>query len=116
MTGDRLIRADTAAVVTAAATAVGAGGCCGSPCTLSNVKPPSASSWGPAERREQLTPHRSAGRIESELWDAFLAECKRRGLTNTDGMREMIRSWAGMPEPVPPVGDTGSAAEVLSVS
>jgi hypothetical protein len=35
------------------------------------------------------------------LWDAFLAKCKRRGLSNTDGMREMIRSWTGMaPRPM----------------
>jgi hypothetical protein len=61
-------------------------------------------------------PNRSAGRIESELWQAFLAECKRRGLSNTDGMREMIRAWVGTPEPASPTGGAGSAADVLSVS
>jgi hypothetical protein len=30
-------------------------------------------------------------------------------------MREMIRTWTGMAEPAPPVGDAGSAADVLSV-
>ena len=68
----------------------------------------------PAERREQLTPHRSAGRIESELWEAFLAKCKRRGVSNTDGMRMMIRAWTGMPEPAPLVQDAGSAVDKIS--
>jgi hypothetical protein len=70
---------------------------------------------GPAERSGQLTPNRSAGRIEGELRDAFLAECKRRGLSSTDGMREMIRAWTGMPEPALLTEDAGSA-EVLAVS
>jgi hypothetical protein len=59
---------------------------------------------------EQLTSNRSAGRIEDELWEAFLAKCKTDGLSNTDGMRRMIRIWLGMPEPVP-LGGTGSAAD-----
>jgi hypothetical protein len=48
--------------------------------------------------------------------DGFLAKCKAEGISNTDGMRLMIRAWAGVTEPAPPVGDAGSAAEVLSVS
>ena len=70
---------------------------------------------GPAGWREQLTPNRSAGRIEDELWLAYLAECKRRGVTNTDGMRAMIRQWVGMREPVTQ-GDTGSGSEQLAAS
>jgi hypothetical protein len=63
-----------------------------------------------------VTYHRpERGRIEIELWQAFLAECQRRGLSNTDGMREMIRTWTGMTGPAPLVGDAGSAADVLSV-
>jgi hypothetical protein len=34
------------------------------------------------------------------------------GLSNTDAMRKMIRSWTGMPEPVSLV-DTGSAGDAL---
>ena len=68
---------------------------------------------GPAERRKQLTSNRSAGRIEGELWEAFLAKCKADGLSNTDGTRRMIRIWVGMPEPVT-LGDTGSAVGRLS--
>ena len=41
---------------------------------------------GPAERREQLTPNRSAGRIEDELWDPFRDWCKREGLSHSDGI------------------------------
>ena len=63
---------------------------------------------GPAERRKQLTSNSSAGGIEGELWEAFLAKCKADGLSNTDGARRMIRIWVGMPEPVT-LGDTGSA-------
>jgi hypothetical protein len=59
-------------------------------------------------------PNRSAGRIEGELWKAFLAECKRRGLSDTDGMRKMIRTWAGTPEPAP-LGDAGSAVDAVSL-
>ena len=70
---------------------------------------------GAAERREQLTPNRRAGRIEGELWQAYLAECRRRGVTNTDGLRTMIRAWVGMPEPAP-LGDTGSSADQVSAS
>ena len=46
-----------------------------------------------------MTPNRSAGRIEDPLWAAFLAEARRRGLTNTDAMREALRAW--LPEPPP---------------
>ena len=60
-----------------------------------------------------MTPNRSAGRIEDPLWEAFLAECKRRGLSNTDGMREMIYTWTGTPKPAP-LGDAGSADDQLS--
>jgi hypothetical protein len=74
----------------------------------------SARAAGPAERREQLTPNRSAGRIESELWDAFLAECKRRGLSNTDAIRAMIWAWVGTAEPAP-LGGAGSAVDAVSV-
>jgi hypothetical protein len=102
MTEGRLIRAGTR--------------CAGGRPPLTKGKTRARGAAGPAERREQLTPNRSAGRIESELWDAFLAKCKADGLSNTDGMREMIRSWTGMTEPAPPVGDAGSAAEALSVS
>jgi hypothetical protein len=63
---------------------------------------------------EQLTSNRSAGRIEDELWEAFLAKCKRRGVSNTDGMRMMIRAWTGMPEPAPLVQDAGSAVDRIS--
>jgi hypothetical protein len=35
---------------------------------------------------------RSAGRIEDDLWEAFLAKCKDEGLSNTDGMRPLIRT------------------------
>jgi hypothetical protein len=62
---------------------------------------------------ERLTPNRSAGRIEDELWDAFPAKCQAEGLSHTDGMRRMIRTWASMPEPVPLSG-TGSAADQIS--
>jgi hypothetical protein len=48
-----------------------------------------------------MTPNRSAGRIEDPLWTAFLAKCRADGLTNTDGMREAIRKWLGLPEPTP---------------
>jgi hypothetical protein len=65
------------------------------------VKPPRVRRCGPAKRRKQLTPHRSAIRIKGELWEAFLAKCKAEGLSNTDGMRRMIRLATGMPEPAP---------------
>jgi hypothetical protein len=48
------------------------------------------------------TPNRSAGRIEDELWQAFLGKCAAEHLTNTDGMREMIRLWTGQPGTPPP--------------
>jgi hypothetical protein len=67
-----------------------------------------------AERREEVTPNRSAGRIEDELWDAFLAECKEQGLSNTDGMREMICTWVRTKPAAPVVQDAGSAVDVLS--
>jgi hypothetical protein len=44
---------------------------------------------------------RSAGRIEDELWGAFLAKARAEGLSNTDAMRRMIRARVGMPEPAP---------------
>lgn len=56
-----------------------------------------------------------AGRSEDGPWEAFLAECKRRGLSNTNGMRRMIRTWVGMPEPVP-LEDTGSGGDRLASS
>ena len=90
--------------------------CAGGGPPLTKGKTRARGAAGLAERREELTPNRSADRIESELWDAFLAKCKRRGLSNTDGMREMIRSWTGMAEPAPRWGDAGSAADALSVS
>jgi hypothetical protein len=37
------------------------------------------------------------------------------GLSNTDGMRRMIRSWVGMPEPVP-LRDTGSGSDGFAAS
>jgi hypothetical protein len=38
-----------------------------------------------------MTPNRCADRIEDELRQAFLAKCKAEGVSNTDGMRIMIR-------------------------
>jgi hypothetical protein len=61
-----------------------------------------------------VTPNRSAGRIEDELWQAFLAKCKADGLSNTDGMRAMIRSWVGIPEPAPLSEDAGSTVDAIS--
>jgi hypothetical protein len=40
----------------------------------------------------------TGGRIEDELWEVFLCKCKAEGLSNTDGMRRVIRSWTGMAE------------------
>ena len=37
------------------------------------------------------------------------------GLSKTDGMRRMIRSWVGMPEPVS-LGGTGSSSDRLTAS
>jgi hypothetical protein len=54
-----------------------------------------------------------ADRIEDPLWGAFLAKARIERLSNTDGMRRMIRTWVGMPEPVP-LRDTGSAADQIS--
>jgi hypothetical protein len=70
---------------------------------------------GPAERREQLTPNRSAGRIEDELWDPFRDWCKREGLSHSDGIRRLIRGALGMPEPVP-LADTGSGSDRVAAS
>ena len=64
-----------------------------------------------------VTYHRpQRGEDRERAVDGFLAKCKAEGISNTDGMRLMIRAWAGVTEPAPPVGDAGSAAEVLSVS
>jgi hypothetical protein len=60
-----------------------------------------------------MTPNRSAGRISDELWGAFLAECRRRELSNTDGMRDMIYAWTGMPRPAPPDDGAGPEAAAL---
>lgn len=51
-----------------------------------------------------MTANRSAGRIDDELWDAFVARCRSRGLTNTEVMRWMIRQWLypDTAEPAPP--------------
>ena len=57
-----------------------------------------------------MTPNRSAGRIEDDLWLPFLRKAHTEGLSNTDAMRRMIRSWLGMPEPVS-LTDTGSSAD-----
>jgi hypothetical protein len=46
-----------------------------------------------------MTPNRSAGRIEDPLWAAFLAEARKRKMTNTDAIREALRKW--LPEPPP---------------
>lgn len=53
---------------------------------------------------------RSAGRIEDELWEAFLARARVRSLSNTDAMREALQEWISRDtsEPVPPAGGTGS--------
>jgi hypothetical protein len=64
--------------------------------------------------------HRGAGRIEDALWDAFLHKARRRGLSSTDAMREMIRSWdaepPGMVEPAPRVlRDARSAVDAVSL-
>jgi hypothetical protein len=45
-----------------------------------------------------------------------MAEFKRRGVSNTDGMRMMIRNWTGMPEPAPLVRDAGSAVDAVSLA
>lgn len=62
-----------------------------------------------------VTPNRSAGRIEDELWLPFLAWCKLQGLSNTDGMRRALRVVMGMPEPVA-LSDTGSAGDRVTSS
>ena len=59
--------------------------------------------------------NRGAGRIESELWDAFLHKCKAEGLSNTDRMAPDDQGLGGHDGARPPVGDAGSAADVLSV-
>ena len=63
----------------------------------------------------ELTPNRSAGRIEDALWDAFLDWARSHGLSNTDAMRRMIRLATGVPEPVPLSG-TGSGADRMAAS
>jgi len=61
-----------------------------------------------------MTPNRSAGRIEDALWRPFLAEARKRGMSNTDAMREAIRLWTSTPsagsdpEPGPPLGGPAS--------
>jgi hypothetical protein len=60
-----------------------------------------------------MTPNRSAGRIDDDLWAGFLRWCKAEGLSHTDGMRRMIRRTLGMPEPVT-FEDTGSSADQVS--
>jgi len=62
-----------------------------------------------------MTPNRSAGRIEDDLWLPFLAWCKREGLSNTDGVRRALRLAMGMPEPVA-LSDTGSSGDRISRS
>lgn len=62
-----------------------------------------------------MTPNRSAGRIEDELWVPFLRKAHTEGLSNTDAMRRMIRSWLGVPEPVT-LEDTGSSADQVAAS
>ena len=47
------------------------------------------------------TPNRSAGRIEDELWQVFLAFARQQGMSNTDAMRYMIREVTGLPGPHP---------------
>lgn len=44
-----------------------------------------------------VTPNRSAGRIEDELWQPFLAKARAEGLTNTDAFRLLIRQWTSLP-------------------
>jgi hypothetical protein len=51
--------------------------------------------------------------MEDELWEAFLLKCKTDGVSNTDGMRMMIRAWTGMPEPAT-LADAGSGLEQLA--
>lgn len=62
-----------------------------------------------------MTPNRSAGRIEDELWHPFLTWCKREGLSHSDGIRRAIRTVMGMPEPVP-LDDTGSGSDGVEAS
>jgi hypothetical protein len=62
-----------------------------------------------------MTLNRSAGRIEDELWGAFLAKARAEGLTNTNAMRRMIRQWTGMLEPVR-LSDTGSGTDQVAAS
>jgi Ribbon-helix-helix protein, copG family len=62
-----------------------------------------------------MTLNRSAGRIEDELWEAFLAKARSEGLSNSNAMRRMIRTWVGMPEPVS-LADTGSSGDRLAAS
>jgi len=62
-----------------------------------------------------LTPNRRAGRIEDELWEAFLTKAKAEGISDNDAMRRMIRTWRGMAEPVSLDGDTGFGADRLAV-
>lgn len=48
-----------------------------------------------------MTPNRSAGRIEDQLWEAFLDKARERGMSNTDAMREAISDWIAKQAPVP---------------
>ena len=62
-----------------------------------------------------MTPNRSAGRIEDDLWLPFVRKAKTEGLSNTDAIRRMMRSWLGMPEPVS-LNDTGSSSDRVAAS
>lgn len=48
-----------------------------------------------------MTPNRSAGRIEDELWLPFLEKVRRLGMTNTDAMRQAMADWTAKPDPDP---------------
>jgi hypothetical protein len=63
----------------------------------------------------QLTPNRSAGRIEPELWEPFRAWCRRRGLSISDVFCRLIRAAVGMSEPVA-LRDTGSGTDQVAAS
>ncbi len=49
-----------------------------------------------------VTPNRSAGRIEDELWLPFLARCRADGVSNTEAFRQMIRDKLAGPPAAPP--------------
>jgi len=65
-------------------------------------------------RREHLTPNRSAGHIEDEPWEAFLAKAKAEGISSDDAMRRMIRMWTGMREPAATLVGAGSGVDAIS--